>query len=97
MKLRFLAPILLLAVCLPLLGQQEQPSGAGSQNGLPAVSNASDTPVPDLTPGADGKLSQEQMRQLFRVVADKDIENNYTGHGEQCPDRDASGLSQRFR
>ncbi len=75
MKLRFLAPILLLAVCLPLLGQQEQPSGAGSQNGLPAVSNASDTPVPDLTPGADGKLSQEQMRQLFRVVADKDIEN----------------------
>ena len=32
--------------------------------------------VPDLTPGADGKLSQEQMRQLFRVVADKDIEND---------------------
>jgi hypothetical protein len=37
----------------------------------------------DLTPDANGKLSQEQMQQLFRVVADKDIENdkrlrNYT-------------------
>jgi len=38
---------------------------------------------PDLTPDKTGKLSQEQMQQLFRVVADKDIENdkrlrNYT-------------------
>ena len=32
--------------------------------------------MPDLTPGPDGKLSQEQMRELFRVVADKDIEND---------------------
>ncbi|SRR5258708_4175177 len=31
--------------------------------------------VPDLTPGANGALSQEQMQQLFRVVADKDEEN----------------------
>ena len=34
------------------------------------------TPLPDLTPDANGKLSPEQMRQLFRVVADKDIEND---------------------
>jgi hypothetical protein len=33
-------------------------------------------PPPDLTPDANGKLSPEQMRQLFRVVADKDIEND---------------------
>src|SRR5271163_4219104 len=38
---------------------------------------------PDLTPDKDGKLSQQQMQELFRVVADKDIENdkrlrNYT-------------------
>jgi len=37
----------------------------------------------DLKPDADGKLSQEQMQQLFRVVADKDVQNhkherNYT-------------------
>ena len=39
--------------------------------------------IPDLTPDANGALSQEQMQGLFRVVADKDIENdkrlrNYT-------------------
>ena len=31
---------------------------------------------PDLTPDAQGKLSQEQMQKLLRVVADKDIEND---------------------
>jgi hypothetical protein len=34
------------------------------------------TSLPDLKPDANGKLSQEQMQQLFRVVAEKDIENN---------------------
>jgi hypothetical protein len=39
--------------------------------------------LPDLTPDSGGKLSQEQMQQLLRVVADKDMENdkllrNYT-------------------
>jgi hypothetical protein len=33
-------------------------------------------PAPDLKPDANGNLSQGQMRQLFRVVADKDIEND---------------------
>jgi len=65
MTLRGLAIVLLAFLCLPVLAQQEKPSAEG--DGPPAV--------PDLTTGADGKLSQEQMRQLFRVVADKDIEN----------------------
>ncbi len=30
---------------------------------------------PDLTPDPEGKLSQEQMQRLFRVVGEKDIEN----------------------
>ena len=34
------------------------------------------TPSLDLTPDVHGALSQEQMQQLFRVVADKDIEND---------------------
>ena len=34
------------------------------------------TSLPDLTPDAKGKLSQEQMEQLFRVAAEKDIEND---------------------
>jgi hypothetical protein len=32
--------------------------------------------APDLTPDANGSLSQQQMQQLFRVVADKDMEND---------------------
>ena len=34
------------------------------------------TPALDLTPDANGSLSQAQMQQLFRVVAEKDVENN---------------------
>ena len=39
--------------------------------------------APDLTPGPDGKLSQVQMQDLFRIVADKDdlnqkLERDYT-------------------
>src|SRR5215471_11929612 len=30
----------------------------------------------DLTPDAQGNLSQEQMVKLFRIVADKDMEND---------------------
>jgi hypothetical protein len=33
-------------------------------------------PKIDLTPDANGQLAQEQMQQLFRVVAEKDIEND---------------------
>jgi hypothetical protein len=56
------------------------------------------TPVPDLTPGKDGKLSQEQMRELTRVVAqnymdnfkkrrnydfiERDVENTNNGEGQ---------------
>lgn len=75
MKFRGLSFILALVVCLPAFAQQEQTSAAASQDKTPDVAIPSDTSVPDLTTGADGKLSQEQMRQLFRVVADKDIEN----------------------
>jgi len=35
-----------------------------------------ESPKLDLTPDANGALSQEQMQQLFRVVADKDIDND---------------------
>ncbi|MGB7131110.1 MAG: hypothetical protein WBD59_09890 [Candidatus Sulfotelmatobacter sp.] len=48
-----------------------------------APSSVEPASTPDLTPDANGKLSQEQMQQLFRVVADKDMQNdkllrNYT-------------------
>jgi hypothetical protein len=72
MKLGVLLFALLLPLCLPSIGQERAASAA--QDNAPA-SNDSSPPVPDLTPSADGKLSPEQMRQLFRVVADKDMEN----------------------
>ena len=75
MKFRSLALRFALLACLPAFGQQEQPSGSAPQEVSTSTAGSADSPAPDLTPGADGKLSQEQMRQLFRVVADKDIEN----------------------
>jgi hypothetical protein len=74
MRFRGLAVALLLLVSLTSLGQE--PSSAPAPPGNPDVSTPPGNSVPDLTPGADGKLSQEQMRQLFRVVADKDLEND---------------------
>ncbi|MBZ5679419.1 MAG: outer membrane lipoprotein-sorting protein [Acidobacteriia bacterium] len=43
-------------------------------NASPA--SKADAALPDLAPDANGALSQEQMQQLFRVVADKDVEND---------------------
>lgn len=62
-----------LFMILPAHGQQDQPSPLT----VPAA------PLPDLKPDAHGALSQEQMQQLFRAVAEKDLENdkqlrNYT-------------------
>jgi len=76
---------------LPALGQQDQSSSAppvqdsssaasgkhAEDDRFPTTSReAGDTPTLDLTPDANGQLSQEQMQQLLRVVADKDIEND---------------------
>ena len=50
------------------------PVDAQQDKSAPSTPKAA-TSLPDLTPDANGKLSQEQMEQLFRVVAEKDIEN----------------------
>src|SRR5262249_11243753 len=58
---------------------------AAAENGEPAIETADGasgtvssirSERPDLTPDAQGKLSQDQMQNLLRVVADKDIEND---------------------
>jgi hypothetical protein len=59
---------LLLVLAVPLRAQESSPA-KDEAKAPPAI-------VPDLTPGPDGKLSQEQMQQLLRVVADKDLEND---------------------
>ena len=69
----------LLAASVPAFAQQNPP--ISETTGSPASSVDSPPPaapstLPDLTPDATGALSQQQMRELFRVVAEKDRENN---------------------
>jgi len=67
-----LAPQILLVILvgLPAFGQKEQSSPVAPETPPRATS------LPDLKPDANGKLTQEQMQNLFRIVADKDIEND---------------------
>ncbi|HEV2467875.1 MAG TPA: hypothetical protein VGS78_01670 [Candidatus Sulfotelmatobacter sp.] len=68
--------VALLTFCCTGFAQQADNSAtspAASEANQPAGKATS--PAPDLTPGPDGKLSQQQMQELFRVVADKDLEN----------------------
>jgi hypothetical protein len=56
---------------------QAVPEEAKSSGQMPRVEGPSATGINlDLTPGSDGKLSQDQMQKLLRLVADKDIEND---------------------
>jgi hypothetical protein len=66
----------LILLCTLLASGQQEQSSAASPDKPPAAAEPADLPAPDLTPGPDGKFSPEQMRELFRVVADKDIENH---------------------
>ena len=79
----------LVLTCVLAVGQQTQPAPSSDpQSSDPqsteAKSSADSKALQlDLTPDVNGKLSQEQMQQLLRVVAEKDEENdkrlrNYT-------------------
>lgn len=70
--------VALLAFCCTAFAQQETTpasSATPSDANPPASASNAAISAPDLTPGPDGKLSQQQMQELFRVVADKDLEN----------------------
>lgn len=55
---------------------QSEAEHAPEKDAHPDSSISKTTAAPDLTTDAHGNLSQEQMQQLFRVVAEKDIEND---------------------
>jgi hypothetical protein len=80
MKIRGLALVSLsvqlsfFCVGLPAWTQDSQPTPPTVENASPPPADKTDKL--DLTPDADGKLSQEQMQQLLRVVTDKDAEND---------------------
>ena len=69
MRFRRLAPLLLLVACIAAFDYVH-----AQQSSTPDSATASSA-APDLTPGADGKLSADQMRRLFQVVAEKDLQN----------------------
>jgi hypothetical protein len=84
MKLRGIA-LSLLALSLGARGQQApSTSPRAPESNAPSVletpasveSNSQEKADLDLSPDAQGKLSQEQMQRLLRVVADKDREND---------------------
>jgi hypothetical protein len=90
MTIRGFVRLLVLCAATTGLGQQNgaapepHPPGASQAGSEAAHTQTEDPPAPpDLTPGPDGKLSQEQMQDLFRIVADKDdlnqkLERDYT-------------------
>ncbi len=68
---KFWFALFLLLACCSAVGQH---NSASSPIEVPANSPAAS--LPDLKPDATGSIPQEQMQQVFRVVADKDIEND---------------------
>jgi hypothetical protein len=64
--------LLSLLLCAPAFGQQSvQPD---QENSTPETDSAAS--LPDLTPDANGSLSEKQMQELLRVVGEKDMEND---------------------
>ena len=78
MDVRWFFTAVFLLASPPLIAQQEVPPPTAEPS--KTESAASPLSIPDLTPGPDGKLSQEQMQQLLRVVAEKDMENDKRQH-----------------
>ena len=80
MGTRLFAAMFFVLACLTAVAQQESPAtssaSATSDSTAAGELRQTETPSLDLTPGPDGKLSQEQMQELFRVVANKDLEND---------------------
>jgi hypothetical protein len=91
MQIRYLVFLISLLSGVPGFGQDRpelqppQPASQPTKAEIPATDqdhaagpaiSSSAPAMPDLTPGADGKLSEPQMQELFRIVADKDIEND---------------------
>ena len=116
LRMRVRDAVLLFLLHIGLLGFGQQPAvdDPNSQNSQTASDTArqstqtlkehtpaeSSKSARDLTPGSGGKLSQTQMQQLLRVVAEKDLENDkrqrdYTYIERQVENRlDAQGRTK---
>ena len=77
--------ILGVSLLVPISAAAQDSPAAGTDTGATVVESkdksatgeaTAHSELPDLTPDAQGKLSQDQMQKLFRVVADKDVDND---------------------
>jgi hypothetical protein len=68
--------LVFIVIGFPVLGQDQPRPTAQPRQPTASSSQPADASSPNLTPDAHGALSQEQMRQLFRIVAQKDQEND---------------------
>src|SRR5271163_4432368 len=66
-----LAPLILFSILFASLFTSGQDESAQPSGTPPSAAS-----LPDLKPDANGKLSQQQMQNLLRIVADKDLEND---------------------
>jgi hypothetical protein len=73
---RVLIFVLLLAFAMAYGQQDPSTTVTGPAGGTATGTKPDASSLLDLKPDANGALSQEQMQRLFRVVADKDIEND---------------------
>jgi hypothetical protein len=72
-SMRFLARLILIATILAAGFAQEAPAPAPAGAGVPPQSATA--PAMDLQQDASGTVPQEQIRELLRRVAEKDLEN----------------------
>jgi len=73
------ALLLLLFVAIPALSQEDsapEPQPSIKESSIQKPSPPEVEPTLELTPDASGALSQKHMEQLFRIVAEKDIQND---------------------
>ncbi|HUO16473.1 MAG TPA: hypothetical protein VMX38_15915 [Verrucomicrobiae bacterium] len=89
-SLRAASAVLVMVSALAVFSAGQEQSPAAPPAADPAASAAKPETKLDLTPDSNGRLSQEQMQSLLRVVADKDMENDkllrdytYTEHDIQ--------------
>jgi hypothetical protein len=81
MRSRFLVFAVCLLACLGSAAQQDAAPAGNTPaevdlNGKPSPTEATPHSAHrDLTPDAQGRLSQQQMQELFRAAAEKDVEN----------------------
>lgn len=70
--------LLLVAAARFASGQPSRPSPPQTASNPSPTTAAPEIskPLPELTPDANGNLSQEQIRQFIRKVAEKDLEND---------------------